>query len=40
MYRVSVSRGDWRRVGSEIGVENGIFSLFFFFFFFLPPILF
>ena len=29
MYRVSVSRGDWRRVGSEIGVENGIFSLFF-----------
>lgn len=35
MYRVSVSRGDWRREGSEIGVENGIFSLFFSFFFLL-----
>jgi len=31
MYRVSVSRGDWRRAGSETGVEYGILSLFFFF---------
>jgi len=31
MYRVWVSRGDRRSVGSEIGV-NGILSSFFFFF--------